>query len=126
MAEIGIDIVSDGTVAGFSFAVEVGTVDATEVRTSNCITRAPKGFTAGCAYANGIIKGIASADAPGTFMPAGVAPVGSVVVFLSLAKGQVIRVHQFETSNDGGGSTVGSAKVHGFDAGSEIGENANK
>lgn len=114
---IGFDIVSDGTVAGFSFSIEVGAVESKAVRSGNCISQVPKGFTAGCAFANGKINVIASADVPGTFLPAGVTPVGSVVVASPLAKGQAIRVSHFETSNDNGVSTIGTAKVDGVDMG---------
>jgi hypothetical protein len=114
---LGLDIVSDGTVAGFSFAVELGGVEAKAVRSSNCVSQLPKGFSAQCAFNQGKLFVIASADAPGTFLPAGVAPVGTVVVASPLAKAGAVRISGFETSNDNGVSTPGTAKVDGVDMG---------
>lgn len=123
---IGFDIVSDGAVAGLSFSIEVGNLDAKALRSNSCTAQVPKGFSAGCAYANGKINVIASADVPGTFLPSGLAPVGSVIISSPLAKGQAIRVSHFETSNDNGVSTIGTAKVDGVDMGDVAGEDTAK
>lgn len=116
-AAIGLDLVSDGTVAGFSFSLEVPGVEAKAVRSTNCVSQLPKGFSAGCGYADGKINVIAWADAPGTFLPAGVTSVGTVMVNSPLAKASGFRISNFETSNDNGVSTPGSAKVDGVDMG---------
>jgi hypothetical protein len=125
-AAIGLDIVSDGTVAGFSFSIEAPGVDAKAVRSTNCVSQLPKGFTAACGFGAGKINVIASADVPGTFLPAGVTPVGSVMVTSPLAKGASIRVTGFETSNDNGVSTAGTAKVDGVDMGDTAADSAAK
>jgi hypothetical protein len=114
---IGLDLVSDGTVAGFSFAVEVGAVEPKSIRTGNCVSQLPKGFTAQCAYNQGKLYVIASADAAGTVLPAGVVSVGSVTVASPLAKASAIRISGFETSDNNGVSTPGTAKVDGVDMG---------
>ena len=114
---IGLDLVSDGTVAGFSFAIEVPGVEAKAIRSSNCVSQLPKGFTAGCAFANGKVNVIAWADAPGTFIPAGVASIGTVMLSSPLAKASGVRISAFETSNDNGVSTPGTAKVDGVETG---------
>jgi hypothetical protein len=121
-AAIGFDLVSDGTVAGFSFSVEIPTVDAKAIRSSNCVAQMPKGFTASCGYGAGKLNVIGWADAPGTFLPAGVASIGTIVVSSPLAKASGIRVSAFETSNDNGVSTFGTAKVDGVDMGDTAAE----
>jgi hypothetical protein len=114
---IGLDIVSNGDVAGFSFAVEVGAVEAKAVRSGSCVAQLPKGFSAQCSYTNGKLFVYAVADAPGTYLPSGVASVGTVVVASPLAKAGAVRISGFETSNDNGVSTPGIAKVDGVDMG---------
>jgi len=114
---VGLDIVSDGSVAGFSFAIELPGVEAKAVRSSACVSQLPKGFSAQCALNGGKLHVIASADASGTFLPAGVAAVGSVAISSPLAKNAALRISGFETSNDNGVSTAGSAKVDGVDMG---------
>jgi len=114
---VGLDLVSDGSVAGFSFSIEIPGVEAKAVRSSNCVSQLPKGFSAGCGYSAGKINVIAWADAPGTFLPSGVTSVGSVAITSALSKASSIRVSSFETSNDNGVSTPGSAKVDGVDMG---------
>lgn len=114
---IGLDLVSDGTVAGFSFSIEVPDVEAKAIRSTNCVSQLPKGFSAGCGYGAGKLNVIAWADAPGTFVPAGVTPIGTVTVASPLAKASSIRISNFETSNDNGVSTAGTAKVDGVDMG---------
>jgi hypothetical protein len=114
---IGLDLVSDGTVAGFSFAVEVGAVESKAIRTGNCVSQLPKGFTAQCAFNQGKLFVIASADAAGTVLPAGVVSVGSVTVASPMAKASSVRISGFETSNNNGVSTSGSAKVDGVTMG---------
>ena len=114
---IGLDLVSDGSVAGFSFAVEMGAIEAKAVRTGNCVSQMPKGFTAQCAFNQGKLFVIASADSAGTLLPAGVTPVGTLTVASPLAKASSIRITGFETSNDNGVSTAGTAKVDGVDMG---------
>jgi hypothetical protein len=123
---VGLDLVSDGTVAGFSFAIETPGVDAKAVRSSGCVSQLPKGFTAQCAFNAGKLFVIATADAPGTFVPAGVTPVGSVVLTSPMAKGNAIRISGFETSNDNGVSTAGTAKVDGVDMGDTAADSAAK
>ncbi len=112
-AAIGLDLVSDGTVAGFSFSLEVPGVEAKAVRSSNCVAQLPKGFSAGCGFGNGKVNVIAWADAPGTFLPAGVTSVGTIILTSPLSKGGAFRISSFETSNDNGVSTPGTAKVDG-------------
>jgi len=119
---VGLDIVSDGSVAGFSFAIDLPGVDAKAVRSSACVSQLPKGFSAQCAFNGGKLYVYAIADAPGTFIPAGVAAVGSVAVSSPLAKGAALRISGFETSNDNGVSTAGSAKVDGVDMGDTAAE----
>lgn len=109
--DIWLEIASDGTVAGFSFALDVGASGAAEVRTSDCVARLPKGFNAACTYRNGQIKVIAFAELPGTFLRQGKAPVGSVTVSTVLTGDRSVRVYGFETSGDDGGSTRGTAKT---------------
>jgi hypothetical protein len=116
-AAVGLDLVSDGTVAGFSFSLEVPGVEAKAIRSTNCVSQLPKGFSAGCGYSQGKINVIAWADAPGTLLPAGVTSVGTVMVNSPLAKASSFRVSNFETSNDNGVSTPGTAKVDGVDMG---------
>ncbi|MFN7550565.1 MAG: hypothetical protein ACK59M_13840 [Pseudomonadota bacterium] len=110
---VGLDLVSDGTVAGFSFAVELPSVDAKAIRSSNCVSQLPKGFTAQCSFSQGKLFVIASADAPGSMLSAGVTPVGTLMVASPMAKASSIRISSFETSNDNGVSTAGTAKVDG-------------
>jgi len=116
-AAIGLDLVSDGSVAGFSFSLQVPSVDAKAIRSTNCVAQLPKGFTAACGFGNGKINVIAWADVPGTFLPAGLASIGTVAVTSSLATDSAIRISAFETSNDNGVSTLGTAKVDGVDMG---------
>lgn len=116
-AAIGLDLVSDGTVAGFSFSLEVPAVESKAIRSGNCVAQLPKGFSAGCGYSEGKINVIAWAEAPGTFLPAGVTSVGTVMVNSPLAKASGFRISNFETSNDNGVSTPGTAKVDGVDMG---------
>jgi len=123
---VGLDIVSDGTVAGFSFSIEAPGVDSKAIRSTNCVSQLPKGFTAGCGFGAGKVNVIASADVPGTFLPAGVTPVGTVMVTAALAKGASVRVSNFETSNDNGVSTAGTAKVDGVDMGDMAADTAAK
>ncbi|MCE3004646.1 MAG: hypothetical protein LW860_18420 [Xanthomonadaceae bacterium] len=113
---MGLDLVSDGTVAGFSFAIELPGVEAKAIRSSNCVSQLPKGFSAQCAFSGGKVLVFAVADQPGTFLPAGVTPVGTIALTSGLAKSG-LRVSGFETSNDNGVSTPGSAKVDGVDMG---------
>jgi hypothetical protein len=114
---IGLDLVSDGTVAGFSFVVETAGVDAKAVRSTGCVSQLPKGFTAACSFNAGKLYVIASSDVPGTMLPAGVTSVGSVVITSPLAKANGVRISGFETSNDNGVSTPGTAKVDGVETG---------
>jgi hypothetical protein len=123
---VGLDLVSDGTVAGFSFAIEVPGVDAKAIRSSNCVSQLPKGFSAQCAFNQGKILVYATADVPGTFLPAGVASIGTVALSSPLAKGAVLRISGFETSNDNGVSTAGTAKVDGVDMGDSAADSAAK
>lgn len=121
---IGLDLVSDGTVAGFSFAIEMPAIEAKAVRSTGCVSQLPKGFTAQCAFNAGKLFVIATADAPGTFIPAGVAAVGSLVVTSPAVKPSAIRISGFETSNDNGVSTAGKAKVDGVDMGDTAADTA--
>ena len=116
-AAIGFDLVSDGSVAGFSFSIDVGGAEAKSIRSGNCVSQLPKGFTASCGYGAGKLHVMAFADVPGTFIPAGVTPVGSITVASPLAKASGVRISNFETSNDNGVSTPGTAKVDGVDVG---------
>lgn len=114
---IGLDLVSDGSVAGFSFAIDLPGVDAKALRSGNCVSQLPKGFSAQCAMTAGKLYVYAVADQPGTFLPSGIAPVGTVALTSGLAKGASLRISGFETSNDNGVSTAGTAKVDGVDMG---------
>ncbi len=124
--ELTLEMQSDGGVAGFSLAVYVGEVDAKSLRTAECVARLPPGFTAGCAYSRGHIRIIASADVPGTFMPKGVAEIGSVTINSPIAKAGEIQVLKFETSNDLGHSSAGTSRVRGDGAGDETDLNAQR
>ena len=122
VSAVGLDIVSDGSVAGFSFAVELPGVEAKALRSGNCVSQLPKGFSAQCAMTEGKLYVYAVADQPGTFLPAGVTAVGTIAVTSPLAKGAALRVTGFETSNDNGVSTAGVAKVNGVDMGDTAAE----
>jgi hypothetical protein len=123
---VGLDLVSDGNVAGFSFAIEVPGVEAKAIRSSNCVSQLPKGFSAQCSVNQGKIFVYATADAPGTFLPAGVSSIGSIAMSSPLAKGAALRISGFETSNDNGVSTAGTAKVDGVDMGDSAADSAAK
>lgn len=109
---IGLDIVSDGTIAGFSFAVEVPGVDTKNIVTKGCAKDLPKSFTAGCNFVNGKLYVIASSDKAGVTLPAGVVPVGSIVI-TGVQKAGPIKISGLEFSDDVGKSAPGTAKVDG-------------
>jgi len=123
---VGLDLVSDGTVAGFSFVLDTPGVDAKAVRSSNCVSQLPKGFTANCVFNSGKVAVIATADAMGTTIPAGVQSVGSISLLSGLAKGASLGVVDFETSNDNGISTPGKVSVNGVSVGETAEKSGNK
>jgi len=119
---VGFDLVSDGSVAGFSFTLDLLGAESKALRSSNCVSQVPKGFTASCVFLQGKVSVIATADAMGQTLPAGVQSVGSISLSGGLSKAGSLRVFDFETSNDNGVSTAGSAKVDGVDMGDTAAE----
>lgn len=105
---VGLDLISDGNVAGFSFALEISGLEG-KFNSKGCVSDLPKGFSANCAFSNGKLYVIASSDQPGVTLPKGLVSVGSIAV-TGMKKGAV-KVVGFETSNDQGVSTQGSSKV---------------
>jgi hypothetical protein len=123
---LGLDLVSDGTVAGFSFVLDLPGVEAKAVRSSNCVSQLPKGFSANCVFTQGKVAVIATADAMGTAIASGVQSIGSIALASGLAKGASISVVDFETSNDNGISTPGKVAVNGASAGEAVDQAENK
>jgi hypothetical protein len=109
---IGLDIVSDGTVAGFSFALEVPGVDAKNVVTKGCAKDLPSSFKAQCSFVNGKLMFIGASERPGATLAAGVVPVGSIVIS-GVQKAGPIKITGLEFSDDMGKSAPGTAKVDG-------------
>ena len=122
-AAIAMDIVSDGTIAGFSFRVEVPGLDQGSAQIKGCVVELPKGFTANCnAVADGVMV-IASSDVAGVMLPKGIVPVGKIYVSRrpdgDRAVNRVgaspalleINFSNVEFSNDKGLSQPGSSKV---------------
>lgn len=110
---IALDIVSDGGIAGFSFAIEVPGISEKSANLKGCIAEIQaKGFSGGCSVANGKIMVIASADKPSTLLPQGLVSVGKVYFSQSNAKaGGAIQVTGVEFSDNNGKSQPGTAKV---------------
>ena len=109
---IALDIVSDGGIAGFSFAIEVPGISEKSANLKGCIADLMKGFSGGCSVVNGKIMVIASADKPSTLLPQGLVSVGKVYFSQSNAKaGGGIQVTGVEFSDNNGKSLPGTAKV---------------
>ena len=76
-SQVALDIVSDGDVSGFQFAINVGKGLEGKVDVSKCLSELPSGFSGQCQLAKGKVFVIAMADRV-TTLPAGVISVGSI------------------------------------------------
>jgi hypothetical protein len=109
---LALDIVSDGGIAGFSFAIEVPNLDEKSVNLKGCLSDLPQGFKGGCSVAYGKIMVIAAADQPSGALGQGLIKVGKVFFSQSGAKaGEGIQVTGVEFSDNNAKSQPGTAKV---------------
>jgi hypothetical protein len=111
---LAIDIVSDGSVAGFSFRVDIpGLVDSS-AKLGGCVAELPKGFQGGCSVVKGSVYVIASSDSASLTLPQGVTKVGTIYYSRRNASkdaGQSIQVVGAEFSDNNANSVSGTAKV---------------
>lgn len=76
---IALDIVSDGDVSGFQFALDFGNAKIAKADVSRCLSELPSSFAGKCQQVGSKIYVIAMANQM-TTLPAGIVPVGSVTV----------------------------------------------
>lgn len=77
---IALDIVSDGNVSGFQFALDFGKAKLAKVDVSRCLSELPSSFAGKCQQVGSKVYVIAMANQMAT-LPAGMVPVGSIVAF---------------------------------------------
>lgn len=77
---VAFDLISDGKVAGFNFALKVPGIDSKRVDLTSCTAQLPKGFDGACSVANGKVIVYAVGRDMNDVLPAGVNPIGKVVV----------------------------------------------
>jgi hypothetical protein len=110
---IALDIVSDGGIAGFSFAIEVPGIDEKRVNLKGCAADLPSNFKGQCSVAQGKIMVIAASDNPSVTLGQGVVKVGTV--YFSRAAGAKaggdIQITGVEFSDNNAKSQPGTAKV---------------
>ncbi|MGE4359119.1 MAG: hypothetical protein AB7D30_04675 [Lysobacteraceae bacterium] len=77
---IALDIMSDGNVSGFQFALDFGKAKLAKVDVSRCLSELPSSFSGKCQQVGSKVYVIAMANQM-TSLPAGMIPVGSIVAF---------------------------------------------
>lgn len=77
---VGFDLVSDGNVAGINFKLNVPGLADSKAKLPKCVAELPAGFSGGCSVTKGGVYVYATSDSPSTFIPAGMAPIGKVVL----------------------------------------------
>ena len=75
--KVALDVVTDGDVSGFQFAVNLGKAAAESADVSKCLSELPRGFSGECRLAKGKVYVIAMADRA-TTLPAGAVSVGTI------------------------------------------------
>lgn len=76
---IALDIVSDGDVSGFQFALDFGNTKIAKANLSRCLSELPSTFAGECRQVGSKIYVIAMANQM-VALPAGVIPVGQVTI----------------------------------------------
>ncbi len=76
---IALDIVSDGNVSGFQFALDFGKAKIAKVNLDGCLSELPSSFSGNCRQVGSKIYVLAMANQMVALSP-GVVPVGSIVV----------------------------------------------
>lgn len=86
---VAFDLVSDGDVAGVNFKLNVPGLADTKAKLPKCIAELPTGFSGGCSITKGGVYVYATSDSPNISIPAGLSPIGRVILDnpAGLAKG---------------------------------------
>lgn len=76
---IALDIVSDGNVSGFQFALDFGKAKIAKANLSRCLSELPSSFAGECRQVGSKVYVLAMANQM-VSLPSGVVPVGSIAV----------------------------------------------
>lgn len=77
---VAFDLVSDGNVAGVNFKLNVPGLADSKAKMPKCVAELPAGFSGGCSVTKGGLYVYATSDSSSVAIPAGLTPIGNVVL----------------------------------------------